>query len=576
MGSFSAGLDFMLDNVLTSAAGTGWPFLLLIFLVHFSLSLAVAVMIWFHGRHLSRPVWLPNSTWTGIVGGSLLIASLVFPLGMIPPLAPERLVGSINVDPFFLFLLPLTVTVDPLWLWGGATLALTVVIGLPWVLRRRRPSAVEVIAERCIGCTWCATDCPYGAITMVDTPDADHLHLAEVDPSRCVSCGICLGSCPTQALALDGLEPRAMWTELEAVDGDAVRITCGRHADLASSLDAATLVVPCVGMVAPRMLEAAADLGLTTELVACPVDDCSYREGSAHLAERFDHRRPPHIRGAYREAPITMLAAPPGSLDRAEGPVLDQPPLRRLPWRRAIPLVTLVAAVAGVSIWIANLDYDVGEADRSAITISVDHKSGYPLVGDEPFAPSPTGATPLLRVVIDGEVRREGPLPIADADAPNTALLYERYLVSPGTHELTVTLTDSDASEPRLLFADTVAMAPGEALVLEYRDQEVLSASEAGQRLFENTVRGVRSGCVVCHSTDPGRTLVGPSLAGIASRAGSTVPGLGAEEYLRQSIVDPDTYVVPGFPSGQMLPDLADSLTGDEIDQLVAYMLTLD
>jgi hypothetical protein len=52
------------------------------------------------------------------------------------------------------------------------------------------------------------------------------------------------------------------------------------------------------------------------------------------------------------------------------------------------------------------------------------------------------------------------------------------------------------------------------------------------------------------------------------------VPGLSAEEYLRQSILDPNAYVVQGFPAGQMFQNFAEVLTEDEIDALIAFLLT--
>ena len=75
---------------------------------------------------------------------------------------------------------------------------------------------------------------------------------------------------------------------------------------------------------------------------------------------------------------------------------------------------------------------------------------------------------------------------------------------------------------------------------------------------------------------EPGVVLVGPSFDGIATRAAGRVPGLSAEEYLRESILDPDAYVVDGFPAGQMLQNFSELLTEEEIDSLVAFLLTLE
>jgi hypothetical protein len=50
---------------------------------------------------------------------------------------------------------------------------------------------------------------------------------------------------------------------------------------------------------------------------------------------------------------------------------------------------------------------------------------------------------------------------------------------------------------------------------------------------------------------------------------------MSAAEYLRESIVEPDAYVVEGFQPGTMTGDFDTVLTEQEIDDLVAYLLTL-
>ena len=100
-------------------------------------------------------------------------------------------------------------------------------------------------------------------------------------------------------------------------------------------------------------------------------------------------------------------------------------------------------------------------------------------------------------------------------------------------------------------------------------------AAAAGKKLFEQSVIEGEPGCSTCHSLEPGKTIVGPSLAGLASRAGSTVPGMSAEEYIRQSILDPDAHVVEGFPAGTMPKVWGDILSEEQINQLVAFLMTL-
>jgi hypothetical protein len=94
-----------------------------------------------------------------------------------------------------------------------------------------------------------------------------------------------------------------------------------------------------------------------------------------------------------------------------------------------------------------------------------------------------------------------------------------------------------------------------------------------GEGLFNQRVVGSNPGCVTCHSLDEGVVLVGPSLAGIADRAGSTVPGVSAADYLRQSITEPDAFVVDGFVEGQMPGGWDESLSPLQIDSLVDFLL---
>lgn len=90
-----------------------------------------------------------------------------------------------------------------------------------------------------------------------------------------------------------------------------------------------------------------------------------------------------------------------------------------------------------------------------------------------------------------------------------------------------------------------------------------------GIELFEERVVGANPGCVTCHSLEEDVTLVGPSLFAVESR----VDGLTAAEYVRESIVDPDAYVVAGFVPGQMNPGWDDYLSAEQIESLVALLV---
>ena len=104
-----------------------------------------------------------------------------------------------------------------------------------------------------------------------------------------------------------------------------------------------------------------------------------------------------------------------------------------------------------------------------------------------------------------------------------------------------------------------------------------------GEDLYMGATIGAANapGCITCHSVEPTDeplepSPVGPSHYGVAERAAEYVEGMSAEDYLRESIVEPDAHIVEGYDPGVMYQNYAEDLTEREIDNLVAYLLTLD
>jgi cytochrome c oxidase subunit II len=81
-------------------------------------------------------------------------------------------------------------------------------------------------------------------------------------------------------------------------------------------------------------------------------------------------------------------------------------------------------------------------------------------------------------------------------------------------------------------------------------------------------------GCTACHtlSAAGSTATIGPDLdqlAAAAQRAGKPL-----DAFVRQSIVDPNAYVAPGFSKGVMPPDFAKKLTKSQLDSLVRFLVT--
>ena len=98
-----------------------------------------------------------------------------------------------------------------------------------------------------------------------------------------------------------------------------------------------------------------------------------------------------------------------------------------------------------------------------------------------------------------------------------------------------------------------------------------------GESLFNDSIIGAASapGCITCHSLEPGVVIVGPSHSDIGARAETAVSGMSPEEYLRESIKEPNAQITEGFTEGVMHQTYGEELTNTQINDLVAFMLTL-
>ena len=96
--------------------------------------------------------------------------------------------------------------------------------------------------------------------------------------------------------------------------------------------------------------------------------------------------------------------------------------------------------------------------------------------------------------------------------------------------------------------------------------QAGLAGATTGEQIF------TAAGCAACHTLAKANAsgTVGPSLDDLAEAAGEQEGT--PEEYVRQSILDPDAVVVEGFQAGVM-PSYEGRLNDEQLQTLTEYLL---
>ena len=108
-----------------------------------------------------------------------------------------------------------------------------------------------------------------------------------------------------------------------------------------------------------------------------------------------------------------------------------------------------------------------------------------------------------------------------------------------------------------------------------------MAASSPGQALFVGA-----AACSSCHAiTGVAQGVLGPSLDGIGVAVANRIPGYSAEEYIRESILEPDKYAAgtadglsQDYDGNLMMSTMAGilpALTDEDIDALVEYLLAV-
>lgn len=85
------------------------------------------------------------------------------------------------------------------------------------------------------------------------------------------------------------------------------------------------------------------------------------------------------------------------------------------------------------------------------------------------------------------------------------------------------------------------------------------------------------NGCLACHSTD-GSVLLGPSWQGVYGSEEALTDGTTVtvdDDYIRESIVDPNAKIVEGFQPNLMPQTFGGTLSDSDIEAMTAYIKSL-
>ncbi|HNB35970.1 MAG TPA: hydrogenase iron-sulfur subunit [Anaerolineales bacterium] len=595
LGNFKSGQAFIVDFIVGDAAGTGWIFMMIVIVLHLGLSALTAFFLWLHLKRMSRAKWLPPKYWMAISIFVILLASAIFPLGMLPPLSNTQLPGDAPIDLFFLFYLTTFLRGPQALFWSILLFIIGIATALPWIMPRAKElKPVKVDLANCDGCTLCERDCPYLAIKMVPRTDgARPKFQAEIDPNLCVSCGVCIGSCPDNALTFGDIPLDPMWkTTLSTVAEKKdikVIFTCERHAlhgvDNAFN-DPNTHIVPltCIAMANPNLAAQALEAGASdVQFIGCPPEDCANREGNVWLNARVSGERLPKLKPNFIPLVHTAWAAPTDFAKAAKSQIKSEPNAFTFTpnashIRFIIPLLGVMAVVTVIQVWLSDWPTKFFSADSAILAIQMTHHSGYAVQDVTPPPDIEPDLDQPIRITLEVDHQ-----PVFDQTYTATnnhinqgARIFEQIQLPVGRHHITVKMYDrADASFVQTLFDSTVDLEPRQSLTINFRDVHIPDPV-MGEKIYYETAAGVNAGCRICHSLTKDERIIGPSFYGIATRAGERVPGLTAEEYLYQSIVDPNAYVVSGYPSGQMIQNFGTLLTEEEIQDIIAFLMTQD
>jgi ferredoxin len=468
--------------------------------LHVAVPLGMVFFLWLHTVRLARAAWFPERRMMLVALAGFVLLSLAWPAPLPPKADLLAIPGRIATDWFYGFWFPLAELSPATALAGGAALT-ALLIAVPWLLRpapAARPGPAAVDPESCEGCQQCFQDCPFDAIQMVTGLHPErHPLLAQVQPDLCVSCGLCTGSCASLAIGPPGrtardqlAEARRLVADLAGAARGTLLVACRHNGGLTDRLRSrgvrdrtTTLVeVDCAGSLHPGTVSYLGRRFTGTLVLACPPQNCLYREGADLVEARIVGERRPAVAGQIGRLPVRLLKASLGEWARVVAAIdaLSSGAGERGPrWGLAAALsVVLLALVAVASSAPQGTDADhallrlgwrlAGQVRERCRDLTAEELAARPVHMRRPRECVSEGLTYDLVAAVDGRVltRTRVKSPGLRQDRPLS--VEEDLKVTPGEHMVTVTFSPEDpgGAGKSLTFEGRVRFAPGRVVLI--------------------------------------------------------------------------------------------------------------
>ena len=310
-------------NFLSDEKLTGRFFTLMVFM-HIALPLFLLFIMWIHiQRHTSPKVNPPKGLAVGTFS-MLLILSFIKPAVSQPAADLTIIPATVNLDWFYMPIYPFLNDVPGVTVWIVLVGATALLMMMPWIPPGKRAPVAVVNLDNCNGCSRCAVDCPFSAISMEPRSDGKvYKQEPVVDASHCPGCGICVGSCPTATPFKRRIEqpagielPTDPMKDLkektikasEKLVGDSRIIVYGcehsMNPEEIADTEVGVVTMPCIGMLPLTFIDFILSKKLADGvfLTGCRDGDCYFRQGIKWTEERIVGERDPRLRkGVMKE-----------------------------------------------------------------------------------------------------------------------------------------------------------------------------------------------------------------------------------------------------------------------------------